>query len=150
MILSPLFNITNTNTGINPETPEKETFITRRSSKLSTPFSRDKWITGENQTGSPAILTPSGSVEKNKKRTPGRALKLIGDLYLLSGRIDLALKLYIICNCSLYNAIEAAKGHSDFYWQASATESFLSAYLISIINTDPVKISIIVESWKIS
>jgi hypothetical protein len=88
MILSPLFNITNVNTPSTAiEPPTKHILIPHSSSKLSTPILR------ENQTGSPAILTPVGSVEKNKKRTPGRGLKLIGDLYLLSGRIDMALKL---------------------------------------------------------
>lgn len=72
-----------------------------------------------------------GISDKIKKRTPGRSMKLVGDLYLLVGRTDLALKFYT-------NAIDATKSASDFQWQASAIEGLICTQMITALKkVDP-------------
>ncbi|KAI8995196.1 TRAPP II complex [Gaertneriomyces semiglobifer] len=64
--------------------------------------------------------------DKTKKRTPARAQKLIGDLFLMAGRIDLAITNYSA-------AIDSMKTSTDHLWQAAALESYLCASLLSIL-----------------
>ncbi|RKP17193.1 hypothetical protein ROZALSC1DRAFT_30977, partial [Rozella allomycis CSF55] len=79
---------------------------------ISSPMQLDVTITNEDQV-------------KLKKRAPGRALKLVGDLNLLVGNIQGATQNYSM-------AIDAAKLGLDYIWQASAIEGILSAnYLVA-------------------
>ncbi|KAJ3384042.1 hypothetical protein HDU92_003791 [Lobulomyces angularis] len=64
--------------------------------------------------------------DKNKKRTPSRAQKLIGDIFLLAGRSDVAVNIY-------QAAIETLKINADYLWQAAALESHCVASLIVTI-----------------
>lgn len=64
--------------------------------------------------------------EKVKKRTPARIQKLLGDLYLLVGRLDHAIESYL-------NAIEGCKLNNDFQWQASALEGYLCTELVQLM-----------------
>ncbi|KAJ3403166.1 hypothetical protein HDV05_008038, partial [Chytridiales sp. JEL 0842] len=64
--------------------------------------------------------------DKNKKRTPGRSQKLMGDLYLLAGRTDLAMSTYA-------GAVELMKQTGDCYWQGAALEGFQAAMALSLI-----------------
>lgn len=61
--------------------------------------------------------------EKSRRRTPGRAQKLIGDIYLLVGRVDLAAKYYS-------GAIEICKNNGDWQWQAAAIEGHIATQLL--------------------
>lgn len=65
-----------------------------------------------------------GPEARTKKRTPARAQKLVGDLYLLAGRTTEAATWYS-------NAIEAMKSNGDYFWQASAMEGYYCALMIS-------------------
>ncbi|KAI8617961.1 transport protein Trs120 or TRAPPC9 TRAPP II complex subunit-domain-containing protein [Chytriomyces sp. MP71] len=67
------------------------------------------------------------SSERNKKRTPSRALKLVSDLYLLSGRLDIALTGYQSC-------MEGMKVNGDYMWWAAALESYQAAILLHLMN----------------
>ncbi|TPX35810.1 hypothetical protein SeMB42_g07142 [Synchytrium endobioticum] len=64
--------------------------------------------------------------DKNKRRTPSRILMLIGDLYLLAGRLDYAIQNYTQC-------IEAMKANGDHQWQAAAVDSYYCAILLSLL-----------------
>ncbi|KAJ3405890.1 hypothetical protein HDU80_000600 [Chytriomyces hyalinus] len=68
------------------------------------------------------------SSERNKKRTPSRAMKLIADLNLLAGKLDLALQGYQRC-------IDGMKETGDYMWWAAALESYQAAYLLQLLNT---------------
>ncbi|KAJ3060469.1 Trafficking protein particle complex subunit 9, partial [Podochytrium sp. JEL0797] len=77
-------------------------------------------------------ITPLGgstinNSERNKKRTPARALKLVTDLHLLAGRLDIAIQSYQSC-------LEMMKQNSDFVWWGATLESFQAAILLSLIN----------------
>ncbi|KAL1919540.1 uncharacterized protein VTP21DRAFT_2233 [Calcarisporiella thermophila] len=61
---------------------------------------------------------------KVRKRTPARGMKLIADLYLLSGRLPDAVTSYTTC-------IELLKSNSDYLWQASALEGLCCAYFMA-------------------
>ena len=95
-----------------------------------------------------SVTTPSTSVgfnlfnvDKTQKRTPGRILKKIGDLYAMSGRFDLAIT-------NFTNCIEVAKSLGDYIWQASAMESLISCQLASYLSrTDVIHV---IVSWRIS
>nr|KAJ3417820.1 hypothetical protein HK105_000755 [Polyrhizophydium stewartii] len=63
--------------------------------------------------------------DKARKRTPARIQKLLGDLYLLAGRLDLAMSCF-------YAAIEGIRGNSDWQWLAAAQESLCCAQLLSL------------------
>ncbi|KAJ3095829.1 hypothetical protein HDU97_006470 [Phlyctochytrium planicorne] len=65
--------------------------------------------------------------DKNRKRTPARSQKLIGDLYLMAGRLDNAMANYL-------SAMEAMKQNSDFYWHATALESYYAALILALVN----------------
>ncbi|KAI8854876.1 transport protein Trs120 or TRAPPC9 TRAPP II complex subunit-domain-containing protein [Chytridium lagenaria] len=65
--------------------------------------------------------------DKNRKRTPARSQKLIGDLYLMAGRLDIAMANFL-------SAIEAMKQNSDHYWHASTLESYYAALVLALIN----------------
>ncbi|KAJ3210402.1 hypothetical protein HDU67_005353 [Dinochytrium kinnereticum] len=65
--------------------------------------------------------------DKNRKRTPARSQKLIGDLYLMAGRLDIAISNFL-------SAIEAMKQNSDFYWHAATLESYYAAMVLTLIN----------------
>ncbi|KAJ3023435.1 hypothetical protein HKX48_003129 [Thoreauomyces humboldtii] len=64
--------------------------------------------------------------DKTKKRTPARAQKIVGDLFLLAGRIDLAISSYLV-------AMEAMKAASDYQWQAATMESYYCALILSVL-----------------
>ena len=66
------------------------------------------------------------STDKGKKRTLSRSQKLIGDLYLLAGRLDMAINTYI-------TAMEGLKQNYDYHWQASTLESYNCALLLTFI-----------------
>ncbi|GAA5816543.1 hypothetical protein MFLAVUS_010073 [Mucor flavus] len=70
----------------------------------------------------PSTLT-AGETVRTKKRTPGRIKKLLGDFYLLAGRLPDAVNYYD-------QAIEMTKITSDFLWLASAMEGWISATLL--------------------
>ncbi|KAH6576807.1 hypothetical protein BASA62_001258 [Batrachochytrium salamandrivorans] len=63
--------------------------------------------------------------DKSRKRTPARIQKLLGDLYLMAGRLDMAI-------ASFFAAIESTKHSNDLQWQASAMESLCCAQLLSL------------------
>ncbi|TPX33913.1 hypothetical protein SmJEL517_g03387 [Synchytrium microbalum] len=65
--------------------------------------------------------------DKNKRRTPGRVLKLIGDIYLMAGRLDYALQNFVTC-------IDLMKATGDYQWHAAALDSFYCATLLSSVN----------------
>ncbi|KAJ3160687.1 hypothetical protein HDU86_000446 [Geranomyces michiganensis] len=65
--------------------------------------------------------------DKTKKRTPARAQKIVGDLFLLAGRLDLAISSYS-------TALEAMKAMADYQWQACALESYYCALLLSLLS----------------
>lgn len=81
-----------------------------------------------NTPGTPLTTLNSNlhGIEKVKKRSPARVQKLMADLYLLAGRIEIAQQSYV-------NAIELCKLNNDLQWQASALEGYLCTYLVSII-----------------
>ncbi|KAJ3037124.1 hypothetical protein HDV00_002069 [Rhizophlyctis rosea] len=66
------------------------------------------------------------SPDKTKKRTPGRIAKLVGDLWLLCGRVDLAVSSY-------NSAIDTMKSLGDYQWQGAATENLICAQLIALL-----------------
>ncbi|KAJ3026975.1 UNVERIFIED_CONTAM: hypothetical protein HDU68_004718 [Siphonaria sp. JEL0065] len=74
-----------------------------------------------------AIAVSGGGAERNKKRTPARAMKLVTDLFLMAGRLDIAVHSYQIC-------LEKMKENSDFVWWGATLESFQAAILLSLIN----------------
>ncbi|KAI8592489.1 TRAPP II complex [Geranomyces variabilis] len=65
--------------------------------------------------------------DKTKKRTPARAQKIVGDLFLLAGRLDLAISSYS-------TALEAMKAMADYQWQACTMESYYCALLLSLLS----------------
>ncbi|TPX66055.1 hypothetical protein SpCBS45565_g04757 [Spizellomyces sp. 'palustris'] len=68
------------------------------------------------------LFTP----DKTKKRTPARAQKLIADLFLMAGRVDLATSSYS-------SAIETMKATGDYQWQAAAMEAYYCALILSLL-----------------
>ncbi|KAI8907040.1 TRAPP II complex [Powellomyces hirtus] len=64
--------------------------------------------------------------DKTKKRTPARAQKIVGDMFLLAGRVDLAISSYL-------TALEAMKTSADYQWQASTMESYYCALILSLL-----------------
>ncbi|KAL5039848.1 hypothetical protein BDV3_003227 [Batrachochytrium dendrobatidis] len=71
--------------------------------------------------GLSTLLNP----DKSRKRTPARIQKLLGDLYLIAGRLDMAI-------ASFFAAIESTKNSGDLQWQAAAMESLCCAQLLSL------------------
>ncbi|KAJ3313765.1 hypothetical protein HDV04_001569 [Boothiomyces sp. JEL0838] len=69
-----------------------------------------------------SILNP----DKTKKRTPARSQKLLADLYLMVGRLDLATASYLA-------SIEGAKVNGDYQWQASAMEGLIATQILGFI-----------------
>ncbi|KAK4519974.1 uncharacterized protein ATC70_010218 [Mucor velutinosus] len=72
------------------------------------------------------LSNPAGSTGESirtRKRTPGRIKKLLGDFYLLAGRLPDAVNHYD-------QAIEMAKITSDFLWLASAMEGLVCATIL--------------------
>lgn len=65
----------------------------------------------------------TGESARTRKRTPGRIRKLLGDFYLLAGRLPDAVNHYD-------QAIEMAKITSDFLWLASAMEGLVCATIL--------------------
>jgi tetratricopeptide (TPR) repeat protein len=80
----------------------------------------------QNDNSSTAIMASMVNPEKTRKKTPARAQKLLGDLYLLGGRLDLAIEFFA-------SAIEGAKNNGDFPWHASALEGFTCARLLTFV-----------------
>ncbi|KAI8803231.1 transport protein Trs120 or TRAPPC9 TRAPP II complex subunit-domain-containing protein [Cladochytrium replicatum] len=66
------------------------------------------------------------TADKGKKRSPARAQKLLGDLYLMSGRLDLALTCYS-------QAAEQMKSNADYIWQAAALEGYVTSMTLSLL-----------------
>ncbi|KAI8916253.1 transport protein Trs120 or TRAPPC9 TRAPP II complex subunit-domain-containing protein [Gorgonomyces haynaldii] len=66
------------------------------------------------------------NAEKIKKRTPGRQQKLIGDVYLMVGKLDTAIMYFT-------QAVELSKQTQDYQWQASATEGLLCSQLLKLL-----------------
>ncbi|KAL7753821.1 hypothetical protein RI367_000753 [Sorochytrium milnesiophthora] len=66
------------------------------------------------------LLSPEARL---KKRAPGRAQKLIGDLFLLAGRLPEATARYT-------SAIDQTRANADFLWLASAQEGYYTALLL--------------------
>ncbi|KAI9595879.1 TRAPP II complex [Syncephalis fuscata] len=66
------------------------------------------------------ISNTASNEAKARKRTPGRAQKLIGDLLVLSGRLPEAVIAYI-------SSIDQARSGGDYLWQATATEGLCAA-----------------------
>ncbi|KAJ3295871.1 hypothetical protein HDU79_008223 [Rhizoclosmatium sp. JEL0117] len=77
---------------------------------------------------SPTSGAAISNADRNKKRTPARAMKLVTDLYLMAGRIDLAIPSYETC-------LAAMKQNSDFVWWGATLESFQAAILLFIMNS---------------
>jgi hypothetical protein len=73
-----------------------------------------------------ASFNSTEEATKAKKRTPGRALKLIGDLNLLGGNLKAAADYYL-------NAIEVCKLNMDYLWHASAIEGSLITHYLRIV-----------------
>lgn len=71
---------------------------------------------------SSTTIMRSLNADKNKKRTPARAQKLIADIHLLAGRADIALGMYATC-------IESMKTSGDHLWHAAALEGHHCAIL---------------------
>ncbi|CAO0789225.1 unnamed protein product [Mucor circinelloides] len=65
----------------------------------------------------------TGESIRTRKRTPGRIRKLLGDFYLLAGRLPDAVNHYD-------QAIEMARITSDFLWLASAMEGLVCATIL--------------------
>jgi hypothetical protein len=80
----------------------------------------------QSDNSSTAIMASMVNPEKTKRKTPARAQKLLGDLYLLGGRLDLAIECFA-------TAIEGAKNNGDFQWHASALEGFTCARLLTLV-----------------
>jgi hypothetical protein len=78
-------------------------------------------------TSASALQTSLHNSERTKKRTPARIQKLLGDLYLLAGCLDLAIACFV-------TAMEGAKLNNDYQWQASALEGYICAQLVSLIS----------------
>ncbi|KAI8929144.1 transport protein Trs120 or TRAPPC9 TRAPP II complex subunit-domain-containing protein [Entophlyctis helioformis] len=70
-----------------------------------------------------SILNP----DKTRKRTPARVHKLLGDLYLMAGRLDIALASY-------QSALDGTRANSDYQWQAAALESQCCAQLLRLVS----------------
>ncbi|KAJ3122079.1 hypothetical protein HK098_003143 [Nowakowskiella sp. JEL0407] len=70
-----------------------------------------------------SFLTP---IDKIKKRTPARIQKLLGDIYMLMGRHDLANSIFL-------STIDIMKSNNDYLWQAAATESYFSTIFFFVI-----------------
>ncbi|KAI9010685.1 transport protein Trs120 or TRAPPC9 TRAPP II complex subunit-domain-containing protein [Hyaloraphidium curvatum] len=62
---------------------------------------------------------------RTKKASPSRAQKLVGDLLLLAGRVEDAIRIY-------NDAIDGMRSNSDFLWQAAATEGLICADVLSL------------------
>ncbi|KAI9350234.1 transport protein Trs120 or TRAPPC9 TRAPP II complex subunit-domain-containing protein [Obelidium mucronatum] len=92
--------------------------------KVSSVNLTDNQQTGDNIAVVGAAINNS---ERNKKRTPARALKLVTDLFLMAGRLDIAVQSYQIC-------LEKMKENSDFVWWGATLESFQAAILLTLIN----------------
>ncbi|KAI9101236.1 transport protein Trs120 or TRAPPC9 TRAPP II complex subunit-domain-containing protein [Phlyctochytrium arcticum] len=73
-----------------------------------------------------SILGNLFAPDKTKKRTPSRAQKLVGDLFLLAGRLDLAISSYSA-------AIEAMKATADYQWLGAAMEAYYCALILSLL-----------------
>ncbi|KAI9330228.1 transport protein Trs120 or TRAPPC9 TRAPP II complex subunit-domain-containing protein [Zopfochytrium polystomum] len=79
---------------------------------------------------SSSSFSPFGSIlntDRNKKRTPARAQKLIGDLYLMAGRLDKAMHTYL-------SALEILKQTADFNWHGALLESHYAALALTLLN----------------
>ncbi|KAI8820488.1 TRAPP II complex [Fimicolochytrium jonesii] len=78
------------------------------------------------QDSSASMLGSLFTADKTKKRTPARAQKIVGDLFLLAGALDQAI-------ASFTSALEAMKASGDYQWQASALESYYCALTLSLL-----------------
>ncbi|RUS24192.1 transport protein Trs120 or TRAPPC9 TRAPP II complex subunit-domain-containing protein [Jimgerdemannia flammicorona] len=75
-------------------------------------------------------LSPLPGDARLRKRTPGRIVKLIADLYLLSGRLPDAVNSY-------NQAIDITRNNSDYIWLASAMEGLVcSTLLLEYLHAD--------------
>ncbi|RCH96060.1 hypothetical protein CU098_003187, partial [Rhizopus stolonifer] len=72
---------------------------------------------------SPRVSETIGETSRTKKRTSGRIRKLLGDFYLLAGRLPDAVNFY-------EHAMEMTKMTSDYLWLASAMEGWLCATVL--------------------
>jgi hypothetical protein len=68
----------------------------------------------------------------SKKRTPARASKLVADIYLFSGKLELAITTFL-------TAIESMKTTQDYYWHAAALESYYSALILYLLKKSGVR-----------
>ncbi|KAJ1562961.1 hypothetical protein HK405_005195, partial [Cladochytrium tenue] len=108
--------------------------IQTSSSSVSTPISQPPPIYGQYSQPTPSDPGNSfgtlGSLltnDRNKKRTPARAQKLIGDVLLMAGRLDLAMSTYL-------SALDILKQTADFNWHGAILESYYSALALTLLN----------------
>jgi hypothetical protein len=100
--------------------------------------SPNKMLMEMSQQESTASLSSPTATNKDKvrRRTPGRAQKLVGDIYFMVGHFESSLKYYA-------SAIDAAKGNSDYQWLAASMEGHIAARLMFIMySQDLVKLLI--------
>ncbi|KAI7903009.1 TRAPP II complex [Cokeromyces recurvatus] len=92
-------------------------------SKTSKIFSLQPQRLHRHQSSSSSATSTTGESMRTIKRTPGRIRKLLGDFYLLAGRLPDAINHYD-------HAIETTKVTSDYLWLASAMEGLICATLL--------------------
>ncbi|CAO3633171.1 unnamed protein product [Mucor hiemalis] len=97
-------------------TPSNSTNMLKRSSLQPT-------INTSNNNTFHNLSGTTGETIRTKKRTPGRIRKILGDFYLLAGRLPDAVNHYD-------QAIEMAKMTSDYLWLGSAMEGWVSATVL--------------------
>ncbi|KAJ1562237.1 Trafficking protein particle complex subunit 9, partial [Nowakowskiella sp. JEL0078] len=126
-LVSPLL-ISNTGQSFNQGTSQSDLIAGRNFSSNSISYSNSP-ITQESSSSlgfNVGGLSFTSSDNKIKKRTPSRAQKLIGDIYLMAGRYDLASASYLA-------AIEQMRPNGDLQWQGAAAEAYYLATLLSLL-----------------
>ena len=134
VIISPFFTSAGDSAPLENGIPS-QVLVSAQGNGISTPSSIPKIMEGDQHTpssGTPTIMSSLNNNEKSKKRSPARVHKLMADLYLLAGRIELALQSFV-------SAIELCKLNNDLQWQASASEGYLCAKLLLIMKVSLLK-----------
>ena len=117
----------------NPSEATVSSILTQDTPVTSSPSSNTQsQVTG--QSSSANLLQPQSNsgistlmnVDRNRKKTPARIQKLLGDLYLLAGKLDVSIASY-------FAAIEGAKNNSDYQWQAAAMEALYCAQMLNLV-----------------
>ncbi|KAJ3364329.1 hypothetical protein HDU91_002647 [Kappamyces sp. JEL0680] len=126
VLVSPLFS-----TGDGPLSGDGasgpvQILVPAQGNGISTPASTKISDVPDTPSTPQGVATSLQNMEKVKKRTPSRAQKLLGDLYLMAGRRDLAINCFV-------TAMEGAKLNNDYQWQAAALEGYVCAQLVSLV-----------------